>query len=281
MSLRGLFHEGIGLIVVMHAADEFHERVAQHLDRFLDGQDHDHRGDEEVAGVVQEVERPAGRQQHQHHRGQADAERDHAVHQGALRLRAQHHARIADAGVLAAVVHKQAETGGHGQDLVDHHGAEGCALPHTEHEVVPGHLRHVQEREHEQGEGEDRLADRVDRLQREHAVGEPFGGAHGARGEIGGHQARDHGDHSEGGVEEHGLQTGHEEHDRAGDDHEDVDDDAHAKGFAFDLLMLHRWSFRIAWQSRVAPPLARSVLPGPDCARLVHETVAARMACLR
>ena len=54
-------HVGVGFIVVMHAADQFHERLFEHAERLLDGQCHQSHGDEEIAGVVQEVKRTAGR----------------------------------------------------------------------------------------------------------------------------------------------------------------------------------------------------------------------------
>ena len=74
-----------------------------------------------------------------------------------------------------------------------------------------------------------------------------IGGAHGARRQVCGDEAGQHGDGGEGEVQEHGLQTGHEEHGHACEHLQDVDDDAHDQGFAFDgFLVWHRRAFHIA-----------------------------------
>lgn len=90
------------------------------------------------------------------------------------------------------------------------------AFAGPEHEVVVRYSAHVNQRIHQQRHGENGLADRVDRFQCEHAIGEALGGSHRARREVHRHHSGQDGNRGEGEVEEHGLETGHEEHGHAG-----------------------------------------------------------------
>ena len=193
---------------------------------------------------MQEVERRAVGQKIQQHGDDADAERDHAVDPRAVRLRLEHEARVAERAVACAVIRDERDADGDGENLVDDHRAEFETLALAVHEVGDGNLRDVEEREQQQADRENRFADRIDRLEREHAVREAVAHAHRLLRQVCRDAARDYRDHRERGVEEHGLESGEEEHEEAREHHDDIDDDAHLERLLFDLLLMHASSRR-------------------------------------
>ena len=203
---------------------------------------------------MQEVKRSTSRQQHQEYRNHADAEGHRTVDQRAFAFGGEHGAGVADGTVRAPIVHVQAEADNHGQDLVNNHRASFDAFAGPEHEVVISHSAHVDQRIHQQRHGEDGLADRVDRLQREQAIGEALSGTHRARRKVHRHQSGKDGDCGEGEIKEHGLKASHEEHSHSGEHLKNVDDYANDQSFAFkEFLGGHRWAFLIARHVCVGP----------------------------